>query len=64
MNEQQFQAEVMDELRESEENASACRQIEHDMRQAELKKRDVMLEERRRQDRETLKRIGFYKEFK
>jgi hypothetical protein len=51
MNEQQFQAEVMDELRQREE------MDQQDQRQA-------MIEERRRQDRETLKRIGFYKEFK
>ena len=44
-NEQQFQAEVMDELRQREE---MDRQDQ----------RDAMLEERRRQDRETLKRMG------
>ena len=54
----------MIDLKESEENAAACRQIEYDMQQAEQDKRDAMLEERRRQDRETLKRIGFYREFK
>lgn len=67
----------MIDFKESEENASACRQIEYDMQQADVNdelrqrkemdrqdQRQAMLEERRRQDRETLKRIGFYKEFK
>lgn len=36
MNQQQFQAEVMDELRESMENAQACVQMNKDMRRAHI----------------------------
>lgn len=50
-NQQQFQATVMDELRQREEMDTQD-------------KRDAMLDERRKRDRDVLRRIGFYKEFK